>query len=141
MAGRIAPLVIAIVVAACALMPSHGLQATIPATATIAALPVSLDDETGLVLGIASPAPIDIQDNHVAGVPGRPNALAIGWLGGACDHAVHFRLVRDGDRLWLDQRVDASDRCILVGISRSVVIELSVPVDPNSVVVGWTLLF
>jgi hypothetical protein len=133
-------LLIAVVVAACALLPPHGLQATFPASARIEALPVTLDDQTGLVVRIGVPAPMDVPANHIAGVPGHPNAIAVGWLGGACDHAVRFTLRRDGERLWLDQRVDQSDRCILIGISRSVVIELSAPVDPLSVVVGWTLL-
>jgi len=140
MAGRMGRLLMAGVVAACVLLPSHGLQATFPATAKIDALPVTLDDQTGLVVRIGVPAPIDVPANQVAGVPGHPNAIAVGWLGGACDHAVLFTLRRDGERLWLDQRVDESDRCILIGISRSVVIELSTPVDPQSVVVGWTLL-
>ena len=133
-------LLIAVVVAACALLPPRSLRATFPATKTIGALPVTLDDQTGLVVRIGAPAPIDVPANAVAAVPGHPNIIAVGWLGGACDHAVRFSLRRDGEQLWLDQRVDESDRCILIGISRSVVIEMSTPVDPQSVVVGWTLM-
>ena len=140
MMGRIAALVVAAVLTGASLLPARGLSTTLDGGEGYRALPVSLEDETGLVIGIATSTSIVSTDSAMA-VPGRANALQVGWLGGACDRSAVFTLRRDAQRFLLDLRVPEEDHCTLQGISRSLVIETIEPIDPASVTPIWNLLY
>jgi hypothetical protein len=105
------------------------------------ALSVTIDDQTGLVgsIGVGRP---DGAKEGIHADPVDPNRLVVTWLGGACDRATRFSLGRS-DGVLILHRVDfeSSGSCVLVGISRSIVIDMREPVLAEDVVDGTTLLY
>lgn len=122
--------------------PSAGIrtfQMTFPAEVSgplpIVPLPVVLVDHTGLVAGLrqALLGPNDSGATGVTGRPGDPKTLLVTWTGGACDDHVSMNL--DGPRTapQLSIATSSRDGCRLVGIGRSVALDLTVAVRPEAV--------
>jgi hypothetical protein len=125
---------LAIAVAGCSLLgavTTFGFE--FPADGPIAALPVTVSDASGTVVGTGQ-AP----DGHrplVGGgfstVPEDPNAIVVHWIGGACDASVAMS-VRDTGTITV--HVVTTRRpgaCDLLGISRALLIQFSHPIDAS----------
>ena len=102
-------------------------------------LPVTLGDETGLVVGIG-PArfdPIDFRDAGVLADPTGPRAFILTWLGGMCDNgaALVFRPTDSGYDLQVAVGEKLGLGCPAAGIMRGLRIETSEPIA----VVGITI--
>ena len=69
-------------------------------------------------------------------IAGRPDALVLGWLGGACDARVDLSIEPFGEGLRVTGKTDTgfAMSCPAVGIIRAVEIDLAQPVDPSLVV-------
>ena len=104
--------------------------------------PVVLDDETGLVTGIAS-VPLDTFDNWgepaIRADPTDPNAFFITWFGGpAHDAALSFKPFQDGYLLRLEVHANCGFPCgrTAIGVPRVVRIVTSSPIPLDSIQVG-----
>jgi len=96
-------------------------------------LPVTLADETGLVVGIG-PGPFDPPNFRDAGLradPTDPNAFILTWLGGMCDSdaALLFRATGTGHDLRVAVHEKAGFGCPAAGILRALRIETSAPIE------------
>jgi hypothetical protein len=104
---------------------------TLPSGDGWRALPVTLGDQTDLVVGI-EPGPIDPfpdVDPDVRADPADPKALIVAWLGGACEDESVVVLHRGGGRY--DMAVSSRGglgSCPMVGIHRAIRIRTSEPV-------------
>ena len=133
------------IVSGCTARPSaafHILRMTFPADMSgplpIAALPIVLIDSTGLVTGLRE-ALLGPNDSGLPGVtarPGDPKTLVVTWIGGACDDRVTMNLHGPQSALQLSIETSSPGGCRLVGIGRSVALDLTVAVRPE--VVGLT---
>ena len=110
----------------------HAWTFAFPATDTMKALPVTVSDHTGVVVGAGWSNGFNSFQKGPRAVAGRPDMLAVGWLGGACDLEVAINVTNPG-RWQVDIRTDEPNACILVGISREVVIQTREPIDPSTV--------
>lgn len=102
-------------------------------------LPVTLGDQTGLVVAIGA-AQFDSADFRDAGVladPTRPNAFILTWLGGMCDNdtAVGFRQTDPGYDLHLAVHGKFGS-CPAAGILRGLRIETSEPIALASITIS-----
>ena len=130
---RIASILVAGFVVLGALMPHRGLQVVLRG-AGLPPLTVTLEDGTGL-LRFVGPGPSNELIIGAVAVPGDPNAVVIGWLGGRCDAAARIGIAQDKDQIHVHRSTTvSSDACVLEGIGRSIVIEFREPVDPASIV-------
>ena len=101
-------------------------------------LPIVLQDLTGLVVGIEAKRQGEPPfDKRVSNPAGQPTVFRYQWTGGACDTltSITFERVDGGYRVTSVTRT-TGDACILIGIFRGVDIQLSEPVDADSVIVG-----
>jgi len=108
------------------------LTTVFPGFNRLAPLPVVVDDRTGMVVGVAVAGGEATQPDGPDFVPGLPNAVAIRWLGGTCDHRVVIVVSRPG-RWLVDVRTDRASSCTLAGISRAIVLAMTSPIDPTDV--------
>jgi hypothetical protein len=103
----------------------------------IDALPVRLVDSTGLIIGFQQASPGPDQRGWLEGVavfPGDPPALVFTWLGGACDRDVSMTVGGTASSLLVTIQTNReAGGCRLVGITRSVLLELNAVVDPANV--------
>jgi hypothetical protein len=97
------------------------------------ALPISLIDQTGLVMAIAA-APDASTSSEVEPVPDRPSELRVSWVGGACDDRVTMVLVDIGATYQLaihnHPQFAAGITCDASGIPRIVDITFNRPLEP-----------
>jgi hypothetical protein len=126
-------------VTGCSLLPPPGgIQLTIPATADIRALPVTVVDHAGIVRRAApsGPALDDPSTTVVRGVPGRVDQLSVHWIGGDCDDRTILTIdtTANGYTLTVEPQSSASG-CDAVGIFRSVLLDTTQPVNPDDVAV------
>lgn len=103
-------------------------------------LPVTLGDQTDLVVGI-EPSDVDSWDFPDPGViadPGNPGAFVLTWLGGACDSeaVVSFQHAGSGYALRVEVRRGFSLGCTAVGIRRALRIVTAEPIPVGSIVVS-----
>ncbi len=137
-----ASLLSAAAVAACT-GPASGRQftAVLQVSDEVPPLPVVLNDETGLVTGIAS-APMDpgaaYAEPAVRADPTDPNAFIISWLGGACDNDAALTFKRMEGVYVLNVAVNGKfgfpGGCTANGILRDVRIVTSSPIPLDSIV-------
>jgi hypothetical protein len=128
--ARIASIVVAGFVVLGALMPSRGLHVVLRPPP----LMVTVEDGTGLVTFVG-PGPADETILGAVAVPGHPNAVVIGWLGGQCDDAVRIGLGRYNDQIHLYRSTsERSGPCLIGGIERSIILELREPIDPARII-------
>ncbi|HJP88911.1 MAG TPA: hypothetical protein VJ850_07760 [Candidatus Limnocylindrales bacterium] len=108
---------------------------------------VVLEDRTGLALGFAPELPavapggpdggqIDATPRIYAG--NDPTTFAVVWMGGACVDRIELELTGSSAKLDLSIRfiVPTNAGCRLVGITRTVWIRLSQPVDPSTIAIN-----
>ena len=108
------------------------LTTVLPGFSGIPPLPVVVDDRTGMVVGVAEGRGEATQPDGAGDVPGLPNAVAVRWLGGTCDHRVVIAVSRPV-RWLIDVRTDRASSCTLAGISRAIVLAMTSPIDPTDV--------
>lgn len=100
------------------------------------AMPVVLEDRTGLVREIGLP-PL-AGDFHfpdgVTNMPGRMDQLAVTWLSGECTDrsAIVFEPTADGYLLAVTV-IDRPGGCFLIGYGRTLAIQLTAPVEASRV--------
>jgi hypothetical protein len=95
----------------------------------------------GVLDGIGLADQVDVDDlgaaTNVKAVPGRPDALRVGWMGGECDDRVEMVLDPSAGAM----RIHATTShglvmsCSAVGILRAIELDLVAPIDPRFVVV------
>jgi hypothetical protein len=131
----VATLVLSVAVAGCVLPPRQ-FTARFPGDGFLEALPVVLEDRTGLVesISIGPPAPMEIHVGEVAAAAD-PTMLVAAWLGGACDRKAHLIFERlEDSRYRIAQETSTTDgACILLGVERTVTLRLSEPLDATAV--------
>lgn len=102
-------------------------------------LPVVLDDQTNLVIGIedSEAAATDPGPLAVAVDPADPNVIVATWLGGLCDAdaTLAFQVSSPGYTLLLEERENMGG-CPAAGIARSLRITLSKPVRASDIQPG-----
>jgi hypothetical protein len=136
---RIATIVVIGFVLFGALRPQRGLFVVVPGDGPVGALPVTILDDAGLVLGVEA-GPLGREG--IVAATNRTNAVVYQWLGGLCDRLVTIRIDRlDGQISLLRTDEEAGTTCLLAGIERSVVIEFREPIDPSSIVDVSNTLF
>src|SRR6476660_6479469 len=123
MARWLAPLVLLVgVCVGCGATPQPSeervLTMVLPGFNGVAPLQVVVDDRTGMVVGVAVGRGEAKQTDGAGEVPAVPNAVAVRWLGGTCDHRVAIVVSRPG-RWLIDVRTDRASSCTLAGISRA----------------------
>ena len=148
-----AVIAIAIVALGCDVLGGRSFDARFPVidgdpdgTVDVAAVPIRLQDMTGTVTGVEiaegrrEELLADLIEGRVTAVPGRPDALRIAWLGGACEQDVTLRLSADDDRFRLSIKANRGfalfQGCPSIGIGRAVVIEFGRPIEPIDVFVS-----
>ena len=104
---------------------------SIPAEGNRDALPVVLHDETGQVaaLGEAPANAIPVLDNGLLTLRDNPNALVIHWTGGVCDTGALITATGSDQLTFTLKITTRPGECILIGVSRSVLVLLTHPVD------------
>lgn len=110
-------------------------QLTFPAEheqIAIDALPVSLTDTSGLVVGF-HPAPPGAWNTGVAALPEDKSALVITWVGGACDSHVSLTTQGTASALQVAIQTSTSGGCRLLGVGRSVELALNGVVHSENV--------
>ena len=122
---------LAAMVVGCSLLGPRTFELTLPHNEV--PLLVRMTDTTGTVDRLELPAgnipQAVIGKEIVVGLDGRPDALAIGWLGGMCDQAVDIEL-RAGSAPMLTLREERRmGGCELTGLSRFVIVVFNTPVD------------
>lgn len=100
----------------------------------VEALPVTLTDVTGTVSGMELPTGDDVPQNVignelVVGVPGRNDAVAIGWRGGLCDRSVDIELRAQPQPVFTLHEKRGMGGCELMAISRFVIVVFNTKID------------
>ena len=111
-------------------------QLTFPAehnTLTIDPLPISFVDNTGLVVGLRQAPASPNWLPGVAALPEEQTALVITWIGGACDQHVSMTSEGTSDALRVAIQTSKAGGCRLLGVGRSVVLDLTHVVRPEDV--------
>ena len=126
-----------LVLAGCVAGPPRTHSITFPALEDVAALPVVLDDRTGLVQRLeVGPAELPglVDDDGAIGLPGNPMAVAVRWLGGVCDKQANLSLEDRQGTLWLSITTDRDfGGCRLAGIFRPLILHFATPVDASRI--------
>src|SRR3954463_8948584 len=138
-AGAVIALLLTVLVVAGCQSDGRRFQTTLGTSRQIP-LPISLIDETQLVAGIGEktidPATWNDPAPAVHELPGDPTAVALAWLGGACDHdaTVRFHVVHGDYLLNLAVHQDAGIGCPAGGGPRAGRIELPRATPADSIV-------
>jgi hypothetical protein len=130
----LALLVAAITVAGCEPTGPAGrsFDGVFPPTRLVNQLPVRVVDTTGLVLAVATADDIGAPEG-VSTVSDQPDAIAVAWLGGACDDRVDIAFEGAVGAIALTVQTARSGTCRLIGIERVIVLHLTEAIDPSSV--------
>lgn len=140
--GAILLVLATILLAGCTLLarqPST-FDLTLPGVMNLRPLPVRLFDHAGTItrleLAVDGPLrpPAVGDDTFAIGVPGRPNAVFVAWLGGMCDEQVQIEYT-GSDATFTVTTTRQQGGCRLAGISRSVIVVFATPVDVSRFVV------
>jgi hypothetical protein len=116
----------------------RGFELELPGGENYRPLPVRFRDHAGIVAAFRADDRIDGQPIRREVVVNRDrDAIRLSWIGGACDSSVDLVLEPDGSdlrlRLHTTPTLDGMLGCIALGVERSVVIELSAPIDGRTV--------
>jgi len=112
----------------------RAIDGAFPAQGDVAALPIRVSDALGLIRSV-SIVPADAGHEGVSQVPGREDAIYLQWLGGMCDRSTVVVVDRNGESIGLTISTERDfGGCRLAGISRTLMLELSEPVDASTVV-------
>lgn len=107
----------------------------LPGHDTVKPLPMTVKDSTGLLAG-ASAAVEQSASDGVEAVPGQPKRIRVTWIGGACDRTATMQMSSNGAGIQLTvETFVPGGSCLLIGIGRSVELELLTPFDPRSITV------
>ena len=132
---RVACLVIAAVSVAACLLPSRMFSLTLAGDQSIPALPVTLEDRTGLVGAVGPALPGQFNFEEGVGPGADPSDLVVSWLGGACDVATHLVLSGRDDAYTISEQTDQKPgACTLQAYLRTVTIRFATPINPDAVV-------
>lgn len=126
--------IVALVLVACTAGGGR-FELVVPGEDGAPALPLALEDRTGLVSGIARrDRGVLLHEDGVANAPGRSDLLAVTWVTGFCTEAsgMIFERAAGGYVLTVVTR-DRPGPCELVGFVRTVIIQLTAPVDAATV--------
>lgn len=98
------------------------------------ALPVTVDDHSGLVKAVAPQQPgaggwLDSVTNPF----GRQDQLIVNWTGGRCDRRATLVVEPSGNDFVVHVVTDRAEVCEDAGVLRGVTIQLSEPLDANRV--------
>jgi hypothetical protein len=133
----LAAVLAALLLASCSvLLPARTFTVVIEGEGNLQPVTVQLVDETGTVTGIALaepgfvPAPDVIQ-----AVDGQPNAVAIGWVGGACDRQVDIEFRANTIPTFTVATRVADGACDLMGVLRGVVITFRGPAEVDRMMI------
>jgi hypothetical protein len=130
LASALSVVVVLAVVTGCGLF-ARKVDFVFPPVGQIGALPVTVADETGLVVRAAA-APDNLEfrmDEGMATFENRPNDVALYWLGSACDERVDIK-VSGSDHVTFAVAITRPGSCA-GGVRRAIVIELSRQVDSS----------
>ena len=98
----------------------------------VPALPIRVEDRSGLVQAAAFVNDPILQG--IGAVPDRPNAIAVGWTGGACDHRVAVTIEGVAAAVRVAIRTEIADgACRAIGIPRSIELQFREAIDPTTV--------
>ena len=123
-------LAVAVLLVGCSLT-ARKFDLSFPAADNLAELPVVVTDETGLVgtIEIVRIDPPPVLPRGFVTIAGHPNAVAVHWVGGACEASVAIT-VSGSDQLTFAVAITAGPgACDAMGIQRAVRIDLGRPVD------------
>ena len=120
-----------LVLAAGCLPSDRGFGVVIPGEGLQKALAVSLNDKAGILDGIALGEPTGGTEPAISSLPDHQDVLVVTWIGGECDHRVNFVLDDDGGSYVLTGTAERDAGCTLVGIIRTIQVDLSKDVDPS----------
>ncbi len=127
----IATILVAALLAGCGL---RTFEARFAGDGMVQALPVTVDDRTGLVTGVMSlVGGAGGWENAATNPFGRPDQLDVSWLGGMCDRHVTLVVEPSGDEFVIRVSTERADACLLAGILRSVRIAFSAPISADLV--------
>jgi hypothetical protein len=93
---------------------------------------VVLFDDTGLVRAFVPDVAEDVRDG-VHPSAGMTSVLHVSWVGGCGDTLIQLHLYPRSDGFELDERTQDNGCPFLIGISRSLTLLLSTPIDAASV--------
>jgi endonuclease/exonuclease/phosphatase (EEP) superfamily protein YafD len=104
-------------------------EVTFEAFGDRAALPVAIEDRTGLLTAV-EPTLLGDSMTPVRRHPDRPNTLVVSWVGGVCDERVQVAVVPVGPAVHV--AVKSHPNCaLLAGVERSLALEFQLPLDPS----------
>lgn len=110
----------------------RAIDGAFPPGGLVAELPFRVSDVVGLVqtVSLAQPHAAD----GVTQVPGRDDAIYVQWMGGMCDREALIVFDRTVDGLGLRITTERDfGGCRMAGISRTLQLDLSEPVDASTV--------
>jgi len=133
--------VLAASLAACGDATGTVLSTTLTTEAVNVPLPVTLRDETGIVVAIeqAQVEPVDFRNAGVLADPVDPTAFVLTWLGGMCDAdaAITFRHLTDGYNVHLEIHPKGLfGACPAAGVLRALRIQTSKALDATAISIG-----
>jgi hypothetical protein len=97
----------------------------------IPALPIRVEDRSGLVQAVAFVNDPALQG--IRAVPDRPNSIAVGWMGGACDQRVAVTVEGTAPTVEVAIRTETAGACRAIGIPRAIELQFAQPIDPTMV--------
>lgn len=111
----------------------RAIDGVFPAQGDLAALPIRVSDVSGVIRTVSIVA-ADAGHEGVTQAPGRDDAITVQWVGGMCDRSAEVVVDRPGDGLALTISTKRDfGGCRLKGISRTLMLELTEPVDASTV--------
>ena len=131
-------LAVAVLLGSCSLT-ARKFDLTFPAVDNLAELPVVVTDETGLVgaVEVVRIDPPPVLPRGFVTIAERPNAVAVHWVGGACEASVAIT-VSGSDQLTFAVAITSGPgACDAIGIQRAVRIDLGRPVDTSKTTVTF----
>ena len=98
------------------------------------AVPISLIDQTGLVIGLAVAE--EAAAEGVSAVPGKPNVVRASWAGGVCDDRATLVLNKLGTGYELaihnHPGFTGGSECDASAVTRAIDITFAQPIDPTA---------
>ena len=131
-------LAVAALLATCS-VTARKFDLTFPAADNLAELPVVVTDETGLVgaVEVVRIDPPQVLARGFVTIAGRPNAVAVHWVGGACEASVAITVSGSDQLTFAVATTSGPGTCDAIGIQRAVRIDLGRPVDTSKTTVTF----
>lgn len=122
---------------ACDLLPRR-FSVTLPENPDVhagaaVALPVMVDDHTGLIVNVEPAGPRQGRGLSVSRHPTSPTALIVTWPGGACEREAVLKMSRTQAGYRLTLREALNEPCVPAPAVRELHLILSQPVDPAEI--------